>query len=174
MRKFFIVSASLLIAILPSAANAHTSLISAIPANGSVVNTWPTQLVLNFGEPLELVSGKQVNFVQVNNANAEVLNNGPIKVTATQIVVPVLSNKVQGPVLVNYRVAAADGHVVEGEYTFSLGIPALSDNTSNTPVTQSTVHAHGTNKSTAVYGATTVLIVLGLLFGLWAYRKRKA
>jgi len=25
-----------------------------------------------------------------------------------------------------------------------------------------------------VYGATTVLIVLGLLFGLWAYRKRKA
>ena len=171
MKKSLVFLGSVLLATVPATAQAHTSLVSAVPANDSVVNTWPTELVLNFGEPLELISGKQVNFVTVNNAKAEVLNNGPIKVSATQIVVPVLQDKVQGPVLVNYRVAAADGHVVEGEYAFSYG---LVDSTSNPPVTQSTVHAHGTNKNTAVYGATTVLIVLGLLFGLWAYRKRKA
>jgi methionine-rich copper-binding protein CopC len=170
MKRMILGATALLLVVTPALAQAHTSLTSAVPANGTVINAWPSQLVLNFGEPLELVSGKEVNFVQVNNANAELLNNGPIQVTSNQIVVPVLPNTVQGPVLVNYRVAAADGHVVEGEYTFSLG---LTDTTSNTPVTQSTVHAHGTTKNTAVYGATTVLIVLGLLFGLWAYRKRK-
>jgi len=171
MKKLFSLAAVTALIFVPSVANAHTSLTSSVPANGSVVTSWPNQIVLNFGEPLELISGKQVNFVQVTNSSAEALNDGPIKVTSNQIVVPVLPDKTPGLVLVNYRVAAADGHVVDGEYTFSFG---LNDTTSNPQVTQSTVHAHGTNKNTAVYGATTVLIVLGLLFGLWAYRKRKA
>ena len=84
------------------------------------------------------------------------------------VTVPVKANSVPGLVLVNYRVAAADGHVLDGEYTFSF---QRSGGTTSANPTASTSH-HG-NKNTAVYSATTVLIVSALLAGVWIYRRRK-
>ena len=49
MKKSLVFLGSVLLATVPATAQAHTSLVSAVPANDSVVNTWPTELVLNFG-----------------------------------------------------------------------------------------------------------------------------
>jgi methionine-rich copper-binding protein CopC len=144
-------------------AQAHTDLVSSTPENGEVVATWPTQISLTFNEPLQTVEGKQANTVTVHNAVAEELEANDISVNGATITVPVKSNETPGLVLVSYRVASADGHVVEGEYTFNYG----SGTEVGVPYTVKK------ESNTAIYGASTVLIVLTFLFGLWAYRRRK-
>ncbi|MSO26392.1 MAG: hypothetical protein EXQ73_05620, partial [Candidatus Nanopelagicaceae bacterium] len=49
-------------------ASAHTKLISASPAIGVEVDSWPDQLTLEFEEVLINLDGEKTNFVVVNNA----------------------------------------------------------------------------------------------------------
>ena len=62
--------------------------------------------------------------------------------------------------------AAADGHVLDGEFTFSYKKDAAT-----TPVTTVQPH-HGTSKNFALVATSTVLIVIGLLFGIFIYRRK--
>jgi len=154
---------------MPTITSAHTTLISSNPANGSTIQIWPTSLELTFAEPLQKFSAKKVNFVSVNNARSEPLNFGEILVKNNVITIPVKENLTPGLVLVNYRVAAEDGHVLNGEFAFNFRSTTPGGGlVSSTAITST----HGSSGSTAIYGASTVLIVLTLLFGIWAYRKR--
>ncbi len=167
--KRLLLIAAFFMALAPVApANAHTTLVGSNPPTGAIISTWPHQLTLTFGEPLEIITGQEINFVTVHNAQGDDLLAGAPQVSSTVITVPVKANSVPGLVLVNYRVAAADGHVLDGEYTFSF---QRSGGTTSANPTASTSH-HG-NKNTAVYSATTVLIVSALLAGVWIYRRRK-
>jgi methionine-rich copper-binding protein CopC len=164
MNKRLVLLATLIfVGLTPSAAMAHTELVSSTPENGSVVTTWPAQVQLTFSEPLQIIAGKNSNSVTVHNSVADELNAGAISVDGPTITVPVTANAKPGLVLVSYRVASADGHVVEGEYTFNYG----SGTEVGTPYTVKK------KSNTAIYGASTVLIVLTGLFGIWAYRRRR-
>jgi len=164
MKKHLILLVALsLMALTPNSASAHTELVSSSPENGAVITTWPTQVSLTFSEDLQNIAGKNSNVVTVHNAIAEELNAGDISVVGPTITVPVSENSTPGIVLVSYRVASADGHVVEGEYTFNYG----EANVTGTPYTVKK------KSNTAIYGASTVLIVLTGLFGIWAYRRRR-
>jgi len=164
MKKHLILLVALsLMALTPNSASAHTELVSSSPENGAVITTWPTQVSLTFSEDLQNIAGKNSNVVTVHNAIAEELNAGDISVVGPTITVPVSENSTPGLVLVSYRVASADGHVVEGEYTFNYG----EANVTGTPYTVKK------KSNTAIYGASTVLIVLTGLFGIWAYRRRR-
>ena len=157
------------ISLIPmSSAFAHTTLESASPAVGAIIQTWPSDLSLTFGEPLEQIKGKELNFVTVHGADGSDLVAAAPTITSTVITVPVKANKVPGLVLVNYRVVAADGHVLDGEYTFNY----QSASAAAQPISHNSISRHG-NKNTAVYSATTVLIVISLLAGIWIYRRRK-
>ncbi|MSY64764.1 MAG: hypothetical protein F2637_01620, partial [Actinobacteria bacterium] len=74
-------------------------------------------------------------------------------------------NTIQGPVLVYYRVVSADGHPVEGEYTFTFG--------------ENVVTAEGVQKTEkskypiGIYIASAAFITTSLFFGIYAYRRRK-
>ena len=174
MKRRALLAAILLLSVIPvfpalpvipvNMASAHTTLESATPAVSSIIQSWPQALTLTFGEPLELIKGQKLNFVTVHGADGSDLGSGLPMVESTKITVPVKVNKVPGVVLVNYRVVAADGHVLNGEYTFNF----QSASANNQP------KQHHGDKNTAVYSATTVLIVLSLLAGVWIYRRRKA
>ena len=151
------------------AAHAHTALVNASPAVDSVVKEWPTSITLTFDEDLQEIADQKSNSVSVNNSIAELLNGGEPVVTGASIELPVKEDNSPGLVLVSYRVVSADGHPVEGEYTFTYA--------PNGEVTQSTattaVVSSKNNKNSLIYAASTVLIVFGALFGIWAYRRRK-
>jgi len=168
MKRRALLAAILLLSVIPvipvNMASAHTTLESATPAVSSIIQSWPQALTLTFGEPLELIKGQKLNFVTVHGADGSDLGSGLPMVESTKITVPVKVNKVPGVVLVNYRVVAADGHVLNGEYTFNF----QSASANNQP------KQHHGDKNTAVSSATTVLIVLSLLAGVWIYRRRKA
>jgi len=170
-RSGFLLASTLLAALTiftAPPAGAHTTLVSSSPSNGEIVSIWPEKVVLNFAEDLQTLSGQQVNFVTVSNAQGQQVS-GKIVVVNNVVTAELLPNSVPGLVLVNYRVAAQDGHVVEGEFTFTNG--------KNSEVTPSssptiTVVAHQETKGhTGIYATTTVLIVLALLFGLWVYKR---
>ena len=149
---------------------AHTTLTTSSPANGSRITAWPSSLTLNFAEPLLIIPGKQVSQVDVTNSAAESVGGG-LTVGNTKIVVATKPNGAAGPVLVNYRVAAADGHVVEGEFTFDYEPNDVSPSPRATSVPYVAVHSHSGSGSTIIK-ASTGLVVLALIVGIFLYRRK--
>ncbi len=151
-----------------TSAQAHTALVTSSPVVDSSITTWPHSVVLTFGEDLAQISGQKINFLTVTNAKGDQVNSDLSTVKKNVLTSQLLANEVEGPVLVNYRIAALDGHVIEGEYTFTFGKgPEVSQSPSPVPLTH-----HGSN-SLGIYATSTILIVIALLFGFWSYRKSK-
>jgi copper resistance protein C len=165
MKRLVVITSTLLLIALPSIGYAHTTLISSDPKPDSIVQVWPDHLTLTFGEPLQTLTGAQINKVNVTNADAQSLE-GATTVNGAVLTVAVAPNTVEGPVLVNYRIAAADGHVLDGEYSFSY---KKSVAIAPTLVPQ----PHHSSKNFALVATSTTLIVLGLLFGIFIYRRTK-
>ena len=141
---------------------------SSLPANDSLVSSWPSEITLNFAEPLATISGSSVNQVIVTNAAASEVG-GETVVHGSQITVATKPNSFEGPVLVNYRVAASDGHVVEGEFTFTFqSNGSVKDSASSTPVAN---HDHNSSNGTIIK-ASTGLVVLALIIGIFLYRRK--
>ena len=103
--------------------SAHTSLVSANPAEKSIVAEAPLAISLMFNEDLLLLGDKNPNRVDVVDeagmkVSGEATVNGPI------ISAP-LSIENPGRYNVSYRVASADGHIVTGEYHFTVASPEV-------------------------------------------------
>ena len=165
MRKLLsIFIAFLLICSTGSIANAHTELISSDPVAGSAVAIWPTEISLTFNEKLQVIGNEKSNFVVVNNAVGDQISADDESLDGSTIKVSLDPNTIEGPVLVYYRVISADGHAVEGEYTFTFG---------NGVVTAEGVQ--NTEKSKypiGIYIASALFITTSLFFGIYAYRRR--
>ena len=102
---------------------AHTSLVSANPAEKSIVAEAPLAISLMFNEDLLLLGDKNPNQVEVVDearmkVSGEATVNGPI------ISAP-LSIENPGRYNVSYRVASGDGHIVTGEYHFTVASPEV-------------------------------------------------
>ena len=145
---------------LATAADAHSVLISMAPADGSLVMTAPSQVVLTFDENVQSL-GDAVSVIdptgkQVQNGSPQVLNN-----TMTQALVPIT---VPGHYRVLYRVVSADGHPVTKE----LGFNYLSDvGPTHAPTPPD---GGGTSWATPVFIALGVLA--GVLIGFFIVRRR--
>ena len=103
--------------------SAHTSLVSANPAEKSIVAEAPLAISLMFNEDLLLLGDKNPNRVDVVDeagikVSGEATVNGPI------ISAP-LSIENPGRYNVSYRVASGDGHIVTGEYHFTVASPEV-------------------------------------------------
>jgi methionine-rich copper-binding protein CopC len=94
---------------------AHTHLNSTVPAHGSTVAAAPAEFVLNFSEPARLTALS----IQKEGGVEQKIAALPASATATaRVVAPKLEN---GRYTLNYRVVGADGHVMNGKVTFTVG-----------------------------------------------------
>jgi len=100
--------------LVATAANAHTTLVSMSPADGSLVTVAPEQVVLTFDNVIQVV-GDAVLVTDPHGAS--VASGAPIVLdnTVTQKLNPLT---VPGRYTVSYRVVSADGHPVERALTF--------------------------------------------------------
>lgn len=163
-----LIAASLILAATAAPAIAHTKLISSDPAAGSLVEVWPAEISLTFDEDLITVGGEKSNFLVVNNAAGDQISADDEVLTGSQIKVSLDPNTIKGPVLVYYRVVSADGHPVEGEYTFNFGtITEGSENSEGVQNEEKSKYPIG------IYIATALFITTSLFFGIYAYRRRK-
>ena len=162
------IAASLILAATAAPAIAHTELLSSDPAAGSLIESWPAEISLTFNEDLITVGGEKSNFLVVNNAAGDQISADDEVLTGSQIEVSLDPNTIKGPVLVYYRVVSADGHPVEGEYTFNFGtITEGSENAEGVQNEEKSKYPIG------IYIATALFITTSLFFGIYAYRRRK-
>jgi len=95
-------------------ASAHAHLQKASPADGSVVTTSPSRIVLNFSEAARLTAAS----IQKGEQPRQNLKPLPAT-TARQLAVP-LPPLTPGSYSVSWRVVSADGHVMSGTLRFTL------------------------------------------------------
>ena len=142
-------------------ASAHTSLVSANPAEKSIVAEAPLAISLMFNEDLLLLGDKNPNQVDVVDeagikVSGEATVNGPI------ISAP-LSIENPGRYNVSYRVASGDGHIVTGEYHFTVASPEVI-NTAEEPAED------GSNLLIRVIWGLLIISAIGLV-ALLRFRK---
>ena len=163
-----LIAASLILAVTTTPAIAHTKLLTSDPAAGSLVESWPTEISLTFDEDLISVGDEKSNFLVVNNAVGDQISADDEVLTGSQIKVSLDPNTVTGPVLVYYRVVSADGHPVEGEYSFNFGTIAEGAETA-----EGVQNEEKSKYPIGIYIATALFITTSLFFGIYAYRRRK-
>jgi methionine-rich copper-binding protein CopC len=162
-----LIAASLILAVTVGPATAHTKLISSDPAAGSLVESWPTEISLTFDEDLITVGDEKSNFLVVNNAVGDQISADDEVLDGSKITVSLDPNTITGAVLVYYRVVSADGHPVEGEYSFNFGTLAEGAETA-----EGVQNEEKSKYPIVIYIATALFITTSLFFGIYAYRRR--
>ncbi|MGO2171702.1 MAG: copper resistance protein CopC [Micrococcaceae bacterium] len=136
------------------AASAHAELLSTTPENGAVLDAAPSEVVLTFNEPVQLIDGSIRLFpgdeaplaLDALVSNTDVIAEFPVDVS-------------DGAYALSYRVVSADGHPISGAITFTIG------DTSKASVADPVVET-ATPPSTqfAVSGLTALQYVALLIF----------
>ena len=142
----------------------HTSFVSSNPAAGSVVMQWPDQISIEFDEDLISIGEEKANFIVVNNSVGDQVSNNDENIDSNIVTVSLSPNQVEGPVLVFYRVVSADGHPVEGEFTFTYGQDQPAEVIEEVVVKD--------KFPISIYIASAAFIASGIFFAIYSYRRR--
>lgn len=105
-----------------SSAWAHTSLIASNPDDGSLLDTFPTSISLEFSEPLLAIGEVDSNYFEVRDESGRTLNLENFELSGAVMAANVMDRSAQdGRFEVFYRAVSADGHVIRGALSFSVG-----------------------------------------------------
>jgi len=118
MKKIFVlISVFILSSVLPSA-NAHSELVSSNPSASTYIEQLPEQIELEFNE--ELLNLGSSNSVSIISPSGEDLGMGETSTDGARITRLLNTTSELGTFEVKYRVASADGHILNGSFTFNL------------------------------------------------------
>ena len=130
MRKVLVTLALAAMAVLGTAtpALAHNVLISTDPGKGATLDAGPAKVTLTFDAP---VQGGDINQISVLGPGNTQWAEGSVEISSNVVSAPVRPLGPAGTYTVGYRILSADGHAVEGSYTFTLtkagtGTPATA------------------------------------------------
>ncbi|BEL06382.1 copper resistance protein CopC [Actinoplanes sichuanensis] len=99
-------------------AEAHADLVRTDPAQGTVVATAPTRILLTFDEAVRGVP----DGVQIFDARGELVE-ARTTVTGTELAVTPTGPLGTGTTVLTWRVVSDDGHPISGALTFAIGAP---------------------------------------------------
>ena len=169
MRRIAALATSLFLVFLVSPASAHTVLISSSPQKDSVIETLPTTISVTFAE--DLVSIGNSNSISVLNENGEEVSQGEVSVSGPTLSKNMIAGDETGLFKVEYRVVAADGHVIEDSFTFTVTTTAVTTSAiEENPVTSAP--AVSENKLSIYFIISVTAIVGGLLILIFIWKKR--
>src|SRR5215475_13766795 len=103
-------------------ASAHAAVVSTSPAQGSIVQTAPSEVVITFSEHVQAVA----SHIQVIDPEGKKISNGTPRVDGDRLIIPVRTDGPHGTYLVSYRVISADSHPVGGGFVYSVGAPSAT------------------------------------------------
>jgi copper transport protein len=105
----------LFVVCLATGASAHASLVSAEPADGSVLATAPKTVQLRFNEPVTPA------VISLIDASGKTRSDVVVRAIDQTITMMLPDNLPRGTQVVSYRIVSADGHPVGGSLVFSIG-----------------------------------------------------
>ncbi len=106
--------------LLAAPGSAHAELVSTTPANGQRLATAPSQITLNFSESVNLLD----DGISLLNSDGAVVSTPAPTVDGHTVTWPMPSHLRNGPYVVTWRVISADGHPVDGAFSFGVGAAA--------------------------------------------------
>jgi methionine-rich copper-binding protein CopC len=117
MKKVFLLVITILSLGIPSV-HAHSQLVASNPVSSSNIEELPEQIELEFNE--ELLNLGTGNSVSIMSPSGEDLGMGETSTDGARITRLLNTTTELGSYEVKYRVASADGHILQGSYTFNL------------------------------------------------------
>src|SRR5262245_46882858 len=150
MARFASFILSLLLLFGSEAAHAHAVLLDTVPADGAVLATAPSDVILRFNEPISPVTVRVLAIDArpiADGSNARTENNS--------ISLPLPTDLANGTYVVSYRVISLDSHAIAGSFAFSVGDAQM-------PLEDNPVAAVSSSMVTAV-GAARALFLAALL-----------
>ncbi|BCW79785.1 copper resistance protein CopC [Arthrobacter sp. NicSoilC5] len=148
-------------------AQAHDSLESSNPADGSTVSAMPAKIELTFDHtPIAINS-----IVRVEDATGTDQADGPVQIVDNQVSQPVKRGAPEGKYTVVWRVVSPDGHPIEGTFTFTAGGPNTAPAAAvATPAAAAA--SSGLPGQLVVVGIVAGVLVIGLLVAGVMIRRR--
>lgn len=143
----------------PSTAFAHASLQSSTPASNSVLEESPTAIVLEFDDAIEVA----VASIELFDGNGDkVAIDTPRQGDADSVVTASVPSLADGIYAVIWRVTSADGHPVDGSFSFQIGT-VTGDVNGNELIDQVRDGARSPASVRWAYGIARFLSVLGAI-----------
>jgi len=165
-------AAVVLLVLLPAQpAWAHSRLLKTDPADGTTVATPLAAVTLTFNELVQ----QQFSTIVVTGADGISYSDGPprsIDKTLAQAVRPLPG----GAVRVAWRTVSADGHPIEGQFTFTntaAAAPAITAPTAVTTSTAGSVPTEDGGGSGVVWAMAGGVLVVVLAGGAFRWRRRR-
>ena len=169
MRRIAALATSLFLIFLVSPASAHTVLVSSSPQKDSVIETLPTTITMTFAE--ELVSIGNSNSISVLNENGEEVSEGEVSVSGPALSKKLIASDKTGIFKVEYRAVAADGHVIQDSFTFTVTPTAVTTSAiQDNPV--ASAPAVSKNKLSIYFIISVTAIAGGLLILIFIWKKQ--
>ena len=136
--KFFVILILLFFSI-PQNAFAHAQLIKEFPLGNSEIVDIPEKVSLDFdNQIIDLGSG---NDLRVLNKDGVDVSTGDVTIVGANLSKSLSNTLEPGKYTVSYRVVSEDGHVVTGEYFFSIVESKTKTSASNKPEKSKVVDA---------------------------------
>ena len=117
-RQIIALAGAIFLAFSVSPAAAHTVLVNSIPQSESVINSLPPEINITFAE--DLIDIGNSNSIGVFDSSGEDMSQGQVTVAGPTLSKALITSEKTGIYKVEYRAVAADGHVIKGEFTFSV------------------------------------------------------
>ncbi|MFC4776518.1 copper resistance protein CopC [Paenibacillus sp. GCM10023252] len=114
--------------IMPGLSLAHSVVEEAVPGKDAVLTESPASIALTFNTDIEKIS--TLKLLRSNGEEAKLQPSAVKDATLSAEVADTLDN---GKYTVKYAIIGADGHTVDGEYTFTVNAPAAPASPSPSP-----------------------------------------
>ena len=165
MKKIVVLSAVTLLSFLMPAAPAHSELVSSNPSASANIVQLPEQIELEFNE--ELLNLGSGNSISIMTPSGEDVGMGDASTEGAKINRLLNTTSETGQFQVTYRVASADGHVLNGSFTFNLSEAVV-------PITQNESAVDAESGSNLLVNSVIGIIGFGALLLIeLARRSRK-
>ena len=164
--KFLLTVGALAFSFAALPASAHTVLASADPAINSTVISLPSTVSLTFAD--ELVALGDSNSISITDENGNELTSGKLEVSGAVLSINLEASDATGVMKVEYRAVAADGHVIKGDYQFTVSPMTISETATRTSEEIAPTSESGNKISINLIISATLVVGGGLLlFFIW-------
>ena len=164
--KFLLTVGALAFSFAALPASAHTVLASADPAINSTVISLPSTVSLTFAD--DLVALGDSNSISITDENGNELTSGKLEVSGAVLSINLEASDATGVMKVEYRAVAADGHVIKGDYQFTVSPMTISETATRTSEEIAPTSESGNKISINLIISATLVVGGGLLlFFIW-------
>jgi len=155
--KKIILFTVVLLGLATPAAIAHSELVSSNPSASTSIQELPQQIELEFNE--ELLNLGSGNSISIMSPSGEDLGMGETSTDGVKVTRLLNTASETGTFEVKYRVASADGHVLNGSYTFNLIEPVVTTVEKNNSIGAESGSNLLVNSVKVILGAAVVLLI---------------